>query len=179
MIETDRLLLRLPVPGDAEQLLEGFADPEVMRYIGRGETGTLLDAIDQVDKMQRAWRADGFGRFVVVRQADGAVLGRVGLLAWDPRTWANGIRQELGPDAEIELGWTLARSAWGHGYATEAAEAARDWTLAEVRPRRLISLIHPDNERSKRVATKIGERFDCSVMTKRGIPAELWTLAAD
>ena len=176
MIETERLLLRLPVPADAEQLLESLADPEVMRYIGRGETGTLLDAVEQVDKMLRAWRVDGFGRFVVVSREVGAVIGRVGLLAWDPRSWASGVRSEIGPDAEIELGWTLARSAWGNGYATEAAVAAREWTLAEIRPRRLISLIHPDNERSKRVATKIGESFDCAVTTTRGLPAEVWAL---
>ena len=179
MIETERLLLRLPVPGDAEQLLESLADPEVMRYIGRGETATLPDAIEQVDRMRRAWRADGFGRFVVVRRDDGAVIGRVGLLAWDPETWASGVRSEIGPDAEIELGWTLARRAWGHGYATEAARAARDWTLAEVRPNRVISLIHPDNERSKRVATKIGQRFDRAVTTARGLPAEVWALPPD
>lgn len=175
-IETERLLLRRPVPADAAPLLEGLGDPEVMRYIGRGETGTLLDAIEQVDRMVRAWQADGFGRFVVERAADGAVIARVGLLAWDPVTWSSGVRSEIGDRAEVELGWTLARSAWGLGYATEAARAARDWALAEVRPRRLISLIHPENERSKRVAEKLGERFEHEITTKRGVPAELWVL---
>ncbi len=176
MIETERLLLRPPAPADAEPLLDGFADPEVIRYIGRGETGTLLDAIEQVDKMRRAWRLDGFGRFVVVRAADGVVLGRVGLLAWDPETWSSGIRTEIGDRAEVELGWTLVRQAWGQGYATEAAEAARDWALANVQPRRLISLIHPENTRSKRVAAKLGERLEREITTKRGVPAELWAL---
>lgn len=177
MIETDRLLLRRPLPGDAELLLEGLTDPEVMRYIGRGETGTLLDAIEQVDRMTRAWHTDGFGRFVVVRAADGAVIGRVGLLAWDPATWASGLRSEIGARAEIELGWTLVRGVWGLGYATEAACAARDWALAEVHPKRLISLIHPENTRSRRVAEKLGEGFERVVTTKRGVPAELWALA--
>ena len=64
----------------------------------------------------------------------------------------------------------------GRGYATEAAAAARDWALANVRPGRLISLIHPENARSKRVAEKLGERFDRGITTTQGVPAELWVL---
>jgi RimJ/RimL family protein N-acetyltransferase len=176
VIETLRLVLRPPVPGDAAPLLEAFADPDVMRYIGLGETGTLQDAIAQVERMTRAWELDGFGRFVVVRAEDGLVIGRVGLLAWDPLTWTSGVRREIGDRAETELGWTLIRSAWGRGYAAEAASAVRDWALAVVRPARLISLIHPENLRSKRVAEKLGERFDREVFTRRGVPAELWAL---
>jgi RimJ/RimL family protein N-acetyltransferase len=147
-----------------------------MRYIGRGETATPLDAIEQVERMTRAWECDGFGRFVVVRAVDSTVIGRVGLLAWDPATWSSGVRSEIGDRAEVELGWTLARHAWGQGYATEAASAARDWALREVRPRRLISLIHPENGRSKGVAAKLGERFEREIRTTRGVPAELWVL---
>jgi RimJ/RimL family protein N-acetyltransferase len=176
VLETERLLLRLPEPGDVDDLLEAFGDPEVMRYIGRGETAERADAVEQIERMLEGWRLDGFGRFAVVRKQDGAVLGRVGLLAWDPRIWMSGTRAEIGDGAEIELGWTLSRHAWGLGYATEAALASRDWALREIRPQRLISLIHPDNERSKRVADKLGERFDTLVTTHRGIAAEVWTL---
>ena len=92
--------------------------------------------------------ADGFGAFIVVRKSDGATLGHVGLFAWDPTTWRPGIRSEIGDDAEIELGWMLSRDAWGCGYASEAAAAAVTGRSREVRPRRLISLIHPENSRS-------------------------------
>ncbi len=173
MIETERLLLRLPVPDDAPAVAEAIADAEVMRFIGFGETGTFDTAVEQVESMRRAWSEDGFGRFIVVRKADGARLGRVGLLAWDPSIWRSGIRAEIGERAEIELGWTLSRRAWGCGYATEAAAAARDWAFREVRPMRLISLIHPENERSMRVATKIGEHFEDSITTHRGIAVQL------
>jgi RimJ/RimL family protein N-acetyltransferase len=175
VIETKRLLLSPPVSDDAVALAEALADGEVMRFIGLGETGTFDDAVTQVESMRRAWDEDGFGRFIVVRKADDATLGRVGLLSWDPRIWRSGIRVEIGEHAEVELGWTLKRDAWGYGYATEAAAAVRDWALREVRPRRLISLIHPKNERSMRVATKIGEHFECAITTHRGIPAQLWT----
>ncbi len=80
----------------------------------------------------------------------------------------NGTRSEIGDEAEIELGWTLERAAWGHGFATEGAIAVRDWTVREVQPRRLISLIHPDNARSIRVAEKIGERYEHDVVIHHG-----------
>jgi RimJ/RimL family protein N-acetyltransferase len=176
VLETERLLLRLPVPEDAEHLFEAFSDPEVMRFIGRGEIADRVQTAEQIDRMLRAWRVDGFGRFAVVRREDGVVLGRVGLLVWDSATWKSGLRSEIGDRAELELGWTLARHAWGHGYATEAAEAVRDWALREVRPPRLVSLIHPDNERSQRVAAKLGERYERTVMTHRGVAAELWAM---
>jgi RimJ/RimL family protein N-acetyltransferase len=176
MLETDRLLLRLPEAADAAALVPLFSDAEAMRYIGRGETGGLEDSAEQIEKMQRGWDEDGFGRFILVRKKGGAVVGRVGLLAWDPTVWRNGTRAEIGPHAELELGWMVLPSAWGHGYATEAATAVRDWAFEELRPDRLISLIHPDNERSARVAVKIGEQFEREVMTQRGVPAQLWTL---
>jgi [ribosomal protein S5]-alanine N-acetyltransferase len=179
VIETERLLLRLPVPADAPAVFEAIGDAEVTRFIGLGETGNLDDAVEKVQRMQRGWREDGFGAFVVVRKTDNATLGRVGLLVWDPTSWQSGIRADIGDRAEVELGWTLARHAWGHGYATEAAAAVRDWAFLEVRPPRLISLIHPENERSQKVAMKIGEHFEHTITTHRGATAQLWTFAGE
>jgi RimJ/RimL family protein N-acetyltransferase len=178
LIETERLLLRPPEPEDAAAIARQLADPEVMRYIGRGETGDLGDAVEQVAKMRQGWDDDGFGRFVVLRRDTGGAIGRVGLLVWDPLTWQNGTRREFGDDAETELGWTLERAAWGQGFATEAAAAARDWAVSDVRPRRLISLIHPENARSQRVAQRIGEEYERDVVTVRGVAVQLWALAS-
>ncbi len=175
MIETERLLLRLPVPEDAPAVARQMTDPEVMRYIGA--PGTAKDASERIEQMLRSWEDDGFGRFVVVRRDTGEAVGRVGLLVWDPDTWRHGTRAEIGDRAEIELGWTFERAAWGHGFATEAAAAVRDWALRDVRPQRLISLIHPDNERSQRVAAKIGERHvDDVVIADHGMSVQLWAL---
>ena len=55
-----------------------------------------------------------------------------------------------------ELGWRLARESWGRGYATEAALAARDDALGRLGATDLMSIIHPDNERSQSVARKLG-----------------------
>ena len=52
---------------------------------------------------------------------------------------------EAGEHAQPELGWTLSREHWGHGYATEGAYAVREWARDELGMGHLISLIHPDN----------------------------------
>ena len=145
-----------------------------MRYIAAGETGGFDDAVQQIETMLRGWSDDGFGRFVIVRQSDERLIGRVGLLAWHPLTWRNGTRRELGDDAETELGWTLERAAWGCGFATEAALAVREWAAREVRPRSLISLIDADNTRSERVAQRLGARPERKVVTAHGVTVRLW-----
>ena len=60
---------------------------------------------------------------------------------------------------ERELGWVIHRARWGNGFATEASQAALDWAWKHVDTDGIISMIQPDNVRSLRVATKIGQRF--------------------
>jgi RimJ/RimL family protein N-acetyltransferase len=173
VIETERLRLRLPEPRDVDGLAEALGDEEVVRYLS-GVTRTRDETREVVDRMLRHWDRYGSGLFTIERREDGAVLGRVGFLVWDPRTWVHGLEVDLDGPLETEIGWTLARRHWGHGYATEAAIAARDWALPELRPPRLISLIHAENVRSQRVAEKLGERFERDIVT-RGRPAQLWS----
>ena len=168
MIETERLSLRLPRAEDAPGLLEAFADPEAMRYIGDGSTTDLAGAEEAVNRWLERWNAWGIGMFVVERAEDARVLGRAGFLRWDPQTWEIG-----GP--EIELGWGLAREHWGSGYATEAALALRDWALGERGLSRLISLIQHGNVRSFRVAEKLGEQYERDVEV-RGRPTRLYSI---
>jgi hypothetical protein len=90
-----------------------------------------------------------------------------------------GARSAIGPTAEIEIGWILARRHWRQGYATEAALALRDWAFRELGIPRLISLIHPLNHASVRVAEKIGERYEQQVTTGAGNPALLYAAEAE
>jgi RimJ/RimL family protein N-acetyltransferase len=153
--ETDRLTLRLPRLDDAEDAAELLADPEVMRHLG-GETVPRATAPSVVQKWLDRWEANGFGPFAIERREDGRFLGRVGLLLWDTRDWRHATLVTSGEHAQPELGWALARAHWGHGYATEAARAVRDWARSERGIGRLVSLIHPDNARSQRVAMRLG-----------------------
>jgi RimJ/RimL family protein N-acetyltransferase len=143
-LETARLLLREWGPSDVDPHAAMSADPEVMRYLG-GVLGRE-QSWRRLATHAGHWTLRGYGNWAVERRADGLFLGRVGL--WRPEGWPG-----------LELGWKLARHAWGHGYATEAGRAAMEWAWSVLGTPRLISLIHPDNTRSVRVAERLGLRF--------------------
>jgi RimJ/RimL family protein N-acetyltransferase/class 3 adenylate cyclase len=154
-LETERLILRPPVPEDAEPLAPMYADPEVMRYLGDGRTLSPDETERSVKRMIEGWKADGFGLFTTVRKEDGAVIGRVGLIVWNPETWQTTRADAKGPK-ELEVGYTIGKPYWGRGYATEAASAARDYALEQLGAKRLIALIIHGNDASENVARKLG-----------------------
>ncbi|HXR11113.1 MAG TPA: GNAT family N-acetyltransferase [Gaiellaceae bacterium] len=160
MLETERLLLRKPRLED--DLSEFVADAEVQRWIGGPEDPTEL-----IELWVRRWERNDIGQFIV--EADGCFIGRVGFIVWDGRAWETSAYDLAGKHAETELGWAILSRHWGHGYATEAARAARAWADRD----RVISLIDPDNAPSKRVAEKLGARPEQRVETPHG-PADVW-----
>jgi RimJ/RimL family protein N-acetyltransferase len=168
VITTDRLLLRKPRREDASDLAVAYADPEVVRFMGDGSTATLTEVERGIASWLERWETWGMSLFALERREDGRIVGRAGFLRWDPETW------EIG-GTETELGWLLAREHWGHGYATEAALALRDWAFQDRGLTRLISLIQHDNLRSTRVAERIGERYERDVEV-RGKLSRLYTL---
>ena len=170
MIETDRLVLRLPRTEDASDLAAAYSDPEAVHYIGDGTTSTLAEVEAVIPRWLERWEQWGVGFFSLERRDDGRVLGRAGFLRWDPETW------EIG-GSETEIGRMVAREYWGHGYATEAALALRDWALRERGLTRLISLIQHGNLRSVRVAEKLGERYEGDVVV-RGKPSWLYSTSS-
>jgi RimJ/RimL family protein N-acetyltransferase len=158
-LETERLILRAPVREDAEPLAPMYADPEVMRYLGEGRTLTRDETERSVNRMIEGWKADGYGLFTVVRREDGIVIGRVGLIVWNPETWQTTRANAEGPK-ELEVGYTIGRPYWGNGYATEAAAAARDYALVQLGARRLIAMIIHGNDASENVARKLGFEYE-------------------
>jgi ribosomal-protein-alanine N-acetyltransferase len=167
-LETDRLVLRTPVPEDAEALAPMYADPEVMRYVGDGRTLTRLDTERSVKRMIERWEADGFGLFTTVRKEDEEVIGRVGLLVWNTDTWEPTTRAEAADvPSEVEVGYTLGRPYWGQGFATEAAGAVRDYALQALGANRLIALIIHGNTASENVARKLGLEYERDIMLGR------------
>jgi RimJ/RimL family protein N-acetyltransferase len=171
LIQTKRLLLRKPVPEDADGVRRYASDPEVMRFLVGAPEGEV-DPDSVVERWLARWDANGFGQLVVVRREDGRFVGRSGLLVWDRSTWEQSTNQDAA-EPEIELGWTLAREHWGNGYATEAARAARDWALETVGVERLISLVDLENARSIRVVERLGAT-QTETVTLKGKPTAVW-----
>jgi RimJ/RimL family protein N-acetyltransferase len=112
-LTTERMLLRRWRDDDRAAFAAMNADPEVMRYfpkrLTRDESDSLIDAIEA------RFEADGMAQWAIERREDGRFLGFTGLA---PATF------EAAFTPAIEVGWRFARSAWGHGYATEAGRAA-------------------------------------------------------
>jgi len=146
-LETERLILRPVCDGDLDAYAEMSADPDVMRYIGDGKTLDRAMSWRSLAFLIGHWDLRGFGMWAVTRRGDDRMRGRAGFL--QPEGWPG-----------FEIGWQFARSAWGQGYATEAARRAMAW-CRETLPhqREVISLIYPDNAPSIRVAERLGERF--------------------
>jgi RimJ/RimL family protein N-acetyltransferase len=120
-----------------------------------------ISAIDEartmIEEGVRSWRTDGFGPFILETAAtDRQVVGQAGLMVFDTRGWTSSTSANAGSHAQPELGWALIRAHWGHGYATEAAAAIRNWAYEFRGIDRLVSLISPDNIRSQRVAQRLG-----------------------
>jgi RimJ/RimL family protein N-acetyltransferase len=158
-LETERLLLRIPEAGDVDGYADVFGNPQVVAFLGMVPQ-TREENAAGIGRMRHHWERHGIGLFSVVRKADRRLLGRVGFLLWDPARWVSAMREELDGELETEIGWTLGSEHWGHGYATEAAIACRDWALGDLGLTRLVSVIASENKPSIRVAEKIGETLE-------------------
>ena len=146
--------------------MEHLADPQAVRFIGDGTAGTFEETAEWVERSIRRNAFEGFDKRTVVRAEDGAVLGWCGVAVWN-----------IEGTIERELGYVLAREHWAHGYATEAAAAMRDHALSALGLRRLIALIHPHNDASKRVARKLGFGYE-RMAPFHGRTVELWAMGA-
>ena len=145
-LETDRLLLRAWRLEDFAPYEKMCADPEVMRYLG-GKTFNRLEAWRHMAFLIGHWDLLGYGHWAVEEKSSGRFAGRIGLL--NPAGWP-----------AFEIGWTLGCEFWGKGYATEGARRALQYAFNELDKAHVISLIHPENTASIRVAERLGETLE-------------------
>jgi RimJ/RimL family protein N-acetyltransferase len=145
-LETDRLILRMFRESDLDAYAEMCGDPEVMKYLG-GVTMTRSEAWRNMATVLGHWQLRGFGLWAVEEKAGGVLVGRVG--CWQPDGWPG-----------MEIAWTLRRSFWGRGYATEAARAALDVAFTQLSQAHVISMIHSENAASIRVAQRLRMRLE-------------------
>jgi RimJ/RimL family protein N-acetyltransferase len=150
MPTTEHLVLRPWRPADRAPFAAINADRDVMRFIGDGRPLTRAESDDLLDAIQAHWTEHGFGLWCAApREEPDACLGFVGLAV-------PSFLPAVLP--AVEVGWRLARSAWGRGLATEGAGAALEHAFGTLGLRSVISIIDPLNERSVRVAEKLGMR---------------------
>jgi ribosomal-protein-alanine N-acetyltransferase len=147
-LQTPRLALRPFRHADAAQLFEIYSDPEVFRHIPIGDWKHIDEAHQRIARDITTMAAGGYIRLAVERREDARVVGEVLLFHFDA-----GSRR-------AELGYALARKAWGCGYAGEALAPLVGFAFGELDSNRLDAVIDPRNGASARVLERLGFRHE-------------------
>jgi RimJ/RimL family protein N-acetyltransferase len=152
-LTSERLSLERVTRDDLGELAAIFATTEVwefpyLRGMTRDETAAFIA------RQTKLWLDHGFGGCATRKRADGELIGIVGL----------SVTTEL-PDRRptVSVGWRLARTAWGNGYATEAATALLEAAFDTMQVPRVCCITQPENVRSVRVAQRLGMRWTAEI----------------
>jgi RimJ/RimL family protein N-acetyltransferase len=170
---TERLRLRTWRDDDGPAIAAINADPEVGRYLNNPLDDGSGSSFFQ--RVRAHWARHGSGVFAIEGRAPEPDHGR--LLGFAGCAYPTFIAQLAD---RPELGWRLDHAVWGRGYATEAARAAREDARVRMGIDELISIIHPDNVRSRRVAQKLGMTIEGQVRHPAlGIDIDVWVSRSD
>lgn len=150
VLRADRVLLRGWRPGDLEPFAALNADPRVMEHYPAPLTRAQSDAFVR-ERIVPQFAERGFGLWAVEVPGVAPFIGYVGLLE-------HTFEARFTPC--IEIGWRLAYSYWGHGYATEAARAAVGFGFADAGLEEIVSFTVPANRRSIAVMERLGMTQD-------------------
>ncbi|HEV2088866.1 MAG TPA: GNAT family N-acetyltransferase [Cryptosporangiaceae bacterium] len=148
-IRTARLWLRRWRPSDRPPFTALNADPDVMEHFPRLLTRAVSDTL--VDRIECGFTRHGYGLWAVEMASTGAFIGFTGLVHPD-------FDAHFTP--AVEVGWRLARSAWGHGYASEAGRAALAFGFERAGLTEIVSFTTVANARSQAVMRRIGLTHD-------------------
>jgi ribosomal-protein-alanine N-acetyltransferase len=149
---------------DAPLLFACFQDPETSRFWFTPDK-TLDEAYARIERLADDWAKKGFSDWAVVERKTDSFIGFVGLhhISWM---------------SEVNLGYLLARSAWGKGYGTEAARAALEFGLQTAGLKQIVGITHPDNYPSIRVLQKIGMTY-WKDTENNGVPRVVYSIRPD
>lgn len=148
-LETNRLRIRRLQESDLVALSSLFTNPTVMQFSIKGRPLTPAEITEQLKQYFAQYQRFGFSNWAVELKENSTFIGIAG------------IHHMLVDNIdEIEIGYRLLPAYWGHGYATEAVMAIRDYAFNTLGMRRLIAIIEPKNERSIRVAEKLNMAYE-------------------
>ena len=144
-LQTDRLILRRFLPEDTDAMVAINADPVVMECFPSTMPGEATLA--HLERVNSHWDKNSFGLFAVVIRRTGQMIGFTGLSIPPYET----------PAAPcVEIGWRMTPTAWGNGYATEAATACLNWGFDELGLSEIVSFTFEGNVRSRKVMERLG-----------------------
>jgi RimJ/RimL family protein N-acetyltransferase/predicted acetyltransferase len=146
-IETSRLLIKAPSFDDFAAICELNANPEVMRYIEICRPQSKVREF--LEKAINHFQKHGFSFGTVIEKSSNRIIGQAGILylAYDDT------------QPEIEIGYRLHPDYWHKGYATELARILIEWGFKHLSINKLIAVIQPENQASRRVLERVGMHY--------------------
>lgn len=163
LIETPRLVLREMSLDDLDFVAAMLADAEVMRFYPKCYSRDEAEV--WVERQLKRYARHGHGLWLVSEKASGQPVGQVGLLI-----------QHLDGVDEKEVAYLIHRPFWRQGFATEAAEACRDYAFTSLARSRVIALIRPENVPSQGVAVKLGMTPAPDTVQHSGFPHTVFSI---
>jgi [ribosomal protein S5]-alanine N-acetyltransferase len=165
LLQTPQLRLREILLSDADFAYNLNLDPEVIKYTGDEPFASVAEAQEFLIGYDH-YQKFGYGRWLVELREDGRPLG-----------WC-GLKNQMDELGIIDLGYRFFKNEWGKGYALEAAEACLKWGFEEKGMDTITARIAIGNERSVRLAVRLGMRFhkeeECHTL-----PARWYSLTAN
>ena len=171
ILETERISLRRLELTDLDSLYNLYRDPEMRRYFpveGASPDRTLTY---EETREELEWFLNGHPRYpelglwATILKANGAFIGRCGLLPWS-----------IDEQDEVEIAYMIDKRYWGQALGTEAARGIRDYAFKELGLIRLVCFIDPQNAASTKVAVNIGMAFEKVVVDEHG-PFQVYSMA--
>jgi RimJ/RimL family protein N-acetyltransferase len=145
-ILTERLLLRKPRLSDGQLVYDRYAsDPEVRSFLLFPPPKGVEDSNEFIERCLSVWKKGTAYPYAIERSGDGEFLGMVE------------IRME---GHKADIGYVIARDAWGQGYASEAAKVLVDWALGQKQIYRVWAFCDAENKASARVMEKAGLKYE-------------------
>lgn len=146
ILETKRLILKQPILSDFDELLRLRTDPQVMQYIGTGAIQTKEQVKEFIENAKPYSDQYSLGFYSVFEKDTNHFIGQAGLF-------------HLGfnvNQSDIELAYRLHPNYWNKGYATELAKALIEYGFTKLALSKIVAIVHPENNRSRRVMEKAG-----------------------
>jgi len=162
-LQTRRLILRSFREEDVDVMARLFANPDFMRF-SLGVFTERKQTIAFIEKVISWDRAGIPSQFAVMPRGEDAIIGYCGFFH----------HLEHGVE-DVEIGYRLDPDYWNRGLITEAARVVRDHGFRDRKLSRVISLVHPENVPSRRVAEKNGMKAEKEI-TFRGFPTLVYAM---
>ena len=162
-VSTERLILRPFEIEDLDLFCDFFQNEGFLRFSsGPFSRARVKEFVEKVI----GWDREGLpSQYMIELRENGTAIGYCGFF-----------HQTVDEKPEIEIGYRLHPDFWGRGFATEVATSVRDHGFGALKLKRVISLSHPDNAASRRVAQKNGMTLERAT-TFKGFPTQVFAIS--